>query len=196
MYEAFPQLCLQLYFLIKTTFYRGSVNSGNFTIFIFSIIFSIFSISIKAVSEDKPFIKENDKVAAEKDKNAKINKYNKYGKNCFCKKNFVNSKKHDPDYKCCFKVSYWWIFRCGFRVLDVVSRIFVLILTWILLGGFWLILVLSIEFITIILLSCKTKEFSLSLRKFFFCVFLLWTPFALFCFIFYALFCFIFVFWW
>ena len=48
MYEAFPQLCLQLYFLIKTTFYNGSVNANDFTIVIVSIIYVYYCKSVNS----------------------------------------------------------------------------------------------------------------------------------------------------
>lgn len=127
MLEAFPQMVLQIYFLIITDAFQGFV--------IFSITFSMISMVNKAVSEDKPLF------------NKKIRFYEKEFQEAQwkCKARFVNPR---------------YIFRLFFRIFDISSRMILIVLSWIEIGGIFVIIVGSIEFVFLITVAIIAHEFS------------------------------------
>ena len=131
MLEAFPQLIIQMFFLIQTTEIdnNSSVDIFGTQLFVLcSIIFSILSLTNKAVSEDKPLFE------AEKWKKTK----------CTCKPPFIKN----PQY----------LIRVMFRILDVSSRIILIVLVWSIFGGFILLIVAAIEFVFLIGLAIYERD--------------------------------------
>ena len=53
-----------------------------------------------------------------------------------------------------------YIIRCLYRMIDVLYRLFVLLIVWLFLSGYWIILILLIESIVFIILCKKTNELS------------------------------------
>eukprot|EP01084_Bolivina_argentea_P045866 84417_1 len=76
---------------------------------------------------------------------------NKENKSFFNIKNHLNLKW----------ISWWYILRLIWRILDVSSRIFICTLCWIIIGGTWLTIIISFEFITILIISYNTKQWEL-----------------------------------
>ena len=135
MLEAFPQLIIQMFFLIQTT--GGNNDSSDIYIDIdgtqlfvlFSIMFSILSLTNKAVSEDRPLFNEL------KWQQAKWK----------CKPPFI---KKNPQY----------LIRVLFRIFDVSSRVIIIVLVWSIFGGFILSIIGGIEFTLLIVITLWEKD--------------------------------------
>ena len=94
MIESFPQLIIQLYFLFQT----DNIDP----IIFFSIIFSLISITNKAVNEDKPFFI-----------------------------NYIDEDWQEPHWKLKKNfVSWRYILRLLFRLFDISSRVLIIVLVW------------------------------------------------------------------
>ena len=58
-------------------------------------------------------------------------------------------------------ISWWYILRFLWRILDVSSRIFICTLCWMSIGGLSLTLIISIESVAFLILVFKTKQWEL-----------------------------------
>ena len=117
--ESFPQICIQLFFLIKTNNLATSLltNSNNQIIFI-SLIFSIYNVSSKMISEDKIFfVQEWQSLELNKFKHEWCYNYNYFNK-----------------IKCCF--NYKYILRFIVRAFDFLNRVLLIMMLWVIVGGF------------------------------------------------------------
>ena len=113
-----PQALLQLFYVLKIKSF-GSKVSG---IVYLSLIWSLWTISSKSISEDKSYFKK---------------KYRSITK------------------------SKWYIVIVLYRMMDVTYRISVLLLVWLILGGFGMFCIIIVEFICLLVLSKSKKEFGL-----------------------------------
>ena len=129
--ESMFEVCPQL--LIQLFFLVktgiGQSDTSTNMIIIFSIVWSLISVVSKSTSEDKALILKNE------------------GQEPLLKWKF-------PKF-----ISWKWLLRAMFRLFDVSSRMCILLLIWVLLGGFSVIIVICIEFSVLIFISQKTKEF-------------------------------------
>ena len=112
-FEAFPQSLIQLFFVFKTSNYNDTV--------ILSLIFSMFSLMNKIITDDKPaFTQEKGKYP-----NIKLSL-----------KSFQK-----------WTINKYYVIRVTFRIFDVLYRLLLLSLFWIFLGGFSLFVILFVEII-------------------------------------------------
>ena len=124
--ESSPQAVLQLFFLIKTG------TSNNVLVFL-SFCWSMWSITNKAVSEDKM---------------------------AFCEQ-FQDSSiecKEIPKYFC---IRGGYVGRLTFRIIDVVYRVCMIVLIWIFLGGLDLFVIIFCEMVVLGINCVKTDDYGL-----------------------------------
>ena len=129
-WESFPQITIQLVYFIKLNL----IISNNFLVFI-SLIFSIYNVSTKMISEDSIyFIQEW--------QNARLKcKYDGYG--------------------CCINGGY--ITRFLIRLLDVTQRVLLILLIWIILGGKYALIYVGWEAGILIIAAVLTQKYVLVL---------------------------------
>ena len=128
MLEAFPQLIIQMFFLIQTTDVDSNTIGAQLFI-LFSIIISLLSLTNKAVSEDKPLFNSPQWQQAK----------------WKCKPPFI---KKNPQY----------LIRVLFRIFDVSSRVIIIVLVWSVLGGTILAIIGVTEFIFLIAITIYEKD--------------------------------------
>ena len=129
--ESFPQCVIQLYYLVKVGFDNYDGDSAN-GIIIVSLIFSIFNISSKMVSEDKVFFDK---------------KYHSL--------NFILGCRAKNQISC---VNLLYVFRLCLRLFDLVHRLLLILLTWLILGGPIVFIYLSFEFICLLMIAALLKQ--------------------------------------
>ena len=117
-----------------------TIGSDASNVVYFSLGWSLWSIASKAISEDKIAFKEQ---------------FQKSSVKC----------KQLPSYFCLRK---GYLTRWVFRIIDVLYRVSVLILIWLILGGFILICVVVIEFVVLAYFCRRTDELSTVTCNFFF----------------------------
>ena len=137
MLEAFPQLIIQMYFLVQTqdesksdsNNNNNNNNNGSQFFIIFSIIFSMISMTNKVVSEDKPLF---------------------------------NSEWQHPGWKCKLRFikNEKYLFRLFFRIFDISSRITIIVLVWSVFGGQIIFIAGGIEFTLLFIIAIISKELS------------------------------------
>ena len=133
MLEAFPQLIIQMYFLVQTENESNvsvtSDSNGSQFLIVFSIIFSMLSMTNRVVSEDKPLFKSDWQNAG-----------------WTCKLKCIKNKKY--------------LFRLCFRIFDISSRVTIIVLVWSVFGGEMVFIAGGIEFVLLIVIATVSKEFS------------------------------------
>ena len=130
MLEAFPQLIVQMYFFLQTS---DGLGGSNQTFVLFSIFFSMVSMTNKAVSEDKVVFYKDD------DWNWQDAKWS-----LKCKNGSL--------------VSLRYLFRLFFRICDISGRITVIVVIWFKFGGLIVFGLGFMEFIFLMVIAWKSKE--------------------------------------
>ena len=170
MFESTPQAIIQSYFLIKISYYtnNGYISGNNRFLVSFSLLFSLFNVVCRAVAEDKTLIRKTVQLSKSAGREivdeladmtvsscscSKCSRAFKYG--IIYKHKDIYYVDHGQDvrcgcsfYKCmrCQCISFLWLFRFVFRFLDISSRMSILLLGWILLGGFAVCILIFVEF--------------------------------------------------
>ena len=134
--ESFPQCVVQLYYLIKVGINNYDENNNDSLsneIILISLIFSVLNISSKMVSEDKVFFPKE------------WHSLN-FRWNCA-----------DEDQMSC--VNFLYLIRLCLRLFDIVHRLLLILLTWIILGGTVVFIYLCFEFIGLLIISARLKKY-------------------------------------
>ena len=131
MLEAFPQLIIQMFYMIQIGQMEGFV--------MLSIAFSMLSMVNKAVSEDKGLFHTRILTHA----NVVIN--------------WQDAKWTHERFPC---VNPKYLLRLLFRIFDISHRVLIIVIVWYEFGGKILFIVAVIEFFVLFLIVFKTKEFS------------------------------------
>ena len=133
MVEAFPQLILQMFYMIQIGELEGFV--------MISVVFSMLSMVNKAVSEDKTLFKKE---------------------SYFLGTSTVDLNWKDAKWTCkrfpCVNPKY--LTRLLFRIFDISHRVLIIVIVWYQFGGLIIFIVAAIEFFVLFLIVFKTKEFS------------------------------------
>ena len=151
-FEAFPQSLIQLYFIFQT----GHIN--KYPIITLSLLFSIYTLTSKLISDDsilfskcngKTLFVNKDYLLNEIKEKESDNDVVDYSltlckiKNCCSKsKNKHGNKKNK--YKE-FYISWVYVKRVLFRMIEIVSRLLLLLQIWLIVGGIALLTILLFE---------------------------------------------------
>lgn len=143
-------MVIQLYyFVIVQSYSDKSLTSGSNATILISLIFSIYNVSSKMISEDRVFFDQEWR-------NWEITPFeNEY--NCTCCCCCQNSHRQ---VRLCFNPRY--LARFLLRILDFAYRVSLILLFWLMVGGFGLTIYLSFEWIALIIIAIKAKRFVLS----------------------------------
>ena len=130
--ESFPQCVIQLYYLVKVGFnnFQNDKNSSD-EIIVTSLIFSILNVSSKMISEDKAFFPKE--------------------------WHSLNFRRGSDENQQCVNVLY--LLRVLLRLLDIVHRLLLILLTWVILGGPIVFAYLCFEFVSLLTIGVKLKQY-------------------------------------
>ena len=142
VFESFPQSLIQLFFIIKTRS-SGGINS----IVVVSLIFSILSLTNKVISDDSPAFEE-EKGKTMTYKREVVVDYHGYEAG-------GEIRRKNETF-----VSFYYFVRIFYRVLDVLYRLSILVLIWVIMGGLALFIVGIAEFVVLIAASAFLHELS------------------------------------
>ena len=117
-------------------FYIYKTNQTDFLV-VFSVIWSFWSIINKTANEDKLLLNDD---------------YQNFNGKC--------GSKYIRKLEC---VSFKYLFGIGYRTFDIVNITFVLLLSWLFMGGFITFLILMSQFVLLSIVALKAKEFGGSL---------------------------------
>ena len=135
--ESTPQAFIQLFYIAKTSVYG---ETANIVVFL-SLIYSIWSIANKSTSEDKIAFKRVYQ-------NIKKSKKNMYDGG------YIGGKEKYAWYD---RINWGYIARILYRIVDVIYRVSVFFLTWIVCGGVWAFIILVVE-VSVIFYFCKKYD--------------------------------------
>ena len=156
-FEAFPQAVIQLYFLLILSYHGNVAVSG---LLIVSLLWSVWSVASKAISEDKWGFKEYAKTLCSRPRE----KHREHDHGCMFGKN-------DKYY-----ISYSYLARVFLRFNDVFTRLGLLAVMWGVMGGYILTIYLVLEASCLVAVGLYYKELSnpcTNLFRFCLCCFLL-----------------------
>ena len=132
-------------------FYITKTNTINFLV-VFSMIWSLWSIISKTSNEDELFFTK---------------KYQRPNNHCLSKKYWSKGQR----------ISMWFAIRIGYRAGDIIWRVLILLLLWILVGGFTMSCLVCLEMTCLVILAIINQELSNLPRNlatiavcFFFCI--------------------------
>ena len=140
MLEAFPQLIIQMFYMIQIGQMEGFV--------MLSIAFSMLSMVNKAVSEDKAMFKQQPTSGIEQFQAV-------FSKLAFHWQEAEWTYKRFP----CVNPKY--ILRVLFRIFDISHRVLIIVIIWYQFGGEILFIIAVVEFLLLFLIVFKTNKFSL-----------------------------------
>ena len=131
-FESAPQALIQLSFLIKTqTFDSGQQMTWNRFVIIISTFLSIYHITTKVIRDDKILFQSHAQTLNANCRNCK---------------------------NCTDCVSWTYLQRYLFRILDISSRILLLTFLWIGINGFAITIVICVELISLIIIGFMLKD--------------------------------------